>query len=257
MNAFGIALTGSEQKGLSSLSLRIAACLALALDCVSIAGLGKPWMEGMRWIAFPVFAFLLAEGVEKSSSLRLYARRLFLFTILAEVPYDLLRFGKTLDWRSQSSMVTLFLGFLCIALIDWLRGRYDNLVVTGAAAVLLAIGGTRLAVLCRSYFAVYGIYIIVILYIARHLTYSKLFEFLIAALFIINITNASFFTIMISRVQYAIPIQIFLLAALALIWGYNGERGPNNKWLRTLFYLYYPLIMLIVVFIRISLLQKG
>ena len=252
MNGTKAALLGSENRGFTSLTIRIVACAALVMDCLYISGLGKAWMEGMRWIAYPVFAYLLAEGVEKSSSLRLYARRLILFTALGEVPYDLLRFGSTPNWKSQSSMLTLLIGFFCLVIIELLRKKADNLVVTGAASVLLAYGGTRLAGYLHSDFAAYGVYIIVILYIARHVTYEKILEFSILALLLVNITNASFFTIMISGLQYAIPIQCFSIIALILIWMYNGERGPNGRWLRTLFYVWYPLAMLIVAFIKIS-----
>ncbi len=247
------ALTGSEHRGLTSLVLRTAATAALVLDCVYIAGMGRPWMEGMRWIAYPVFAYLLAEGVEKSSSLKLYARRLILFTLLAEPAYDLLRFGNALDWRSQSPMLCLLIGFLCLALVEWLRKRFDNLVVTGAAELAAAFGGTWIAARANAMFAAYGIYIIVILYVARHLSYSRLFELAVALLFLINITNVSYVPVMISGLQYAVPIQSFLLVAMLLIWAYNGERGPNSRALRLCFYASYPVMLLAAALIRLYL----
>ncbi len=250
METIQAALTGSEKKGLTSLSLRLIAWIALALDAFAISGLGKPWMASARWIAYPLFAFLLAEGVERSSSLRLYGRRLVLFAVLSEIPYDLLRFSSPLDWRSQSPMLTLLIGFFCLVLIEKLRTRYGNLVITGAAELGLAILGSRLAESLHAFFGLYGVPLIILLYLARHLTYTRLFEVAAALIFLLNITDASFFTVVISGLQYAVPMQVTLLLALALTWLYNGERGPNEIRLRTGFYLYYPLLMLLVVGIR-------
>ena len=65
----------------------------------------------MRWAAFPIFAYLLTEGYEKTTSRQLYLRRLALFTVIAEVPYDLLFFAQPVRWQSQSVMLTLLIGW--------------------------------------------------------------------------------------------------------------------------------------------------
>ena len=39
------------------------------------------------------------------------------------------------------------------------------------------------------------------------------------------------------------PIQLFMILAIPFILLYNGERGKENKWM---FYIYYPLHMIIL-----------
>jgi hypothetical protein len=39
-------------------------------------------------------------------------------------------------------------------------------------------------------------------------------------------------------------MQLFVCLAIPILWKYNGERG-NWKWMKWLFYIYYPLHLII------------
>ena len=41
-------------------------------------------------LAFPIFAFMIVEGYFKTSNLKRYVGRLFIFAIISEIPYNLM-----------------------------------------------------------------------------------------------------------------------------------------------------------------------
>lgn len=59
-------------------------------------------LQAMETCAVPIFAFLLVEGVEHTSSLRNYALRVAGLAVLSELPYNLATSGKLLDTTSRN-----------------------------------------------------------------------------------------------------------------------------------------------------------
>ena len=54
--------------------------------------IATPYTNWMRWIgrlAFPIFAFLIAEGYRQTRSTSGYAKRLALFAVISQIPYSL------------------------------------------------------------------------------------------------------------------------------------------------------------------------
>ncbi len=64
-------------------------------------------------ISFPIFAWLLVQGVVHTSSLPRYAFRLFVFALISELPFDLLFFQRPTGLH-QNIFWTLLLGVLAL-----------------------------------------------------------------------------------------------------------------------------------------------
>ena len=66
-------------------------------------------------LAFPIFCFLLVEGFVHTHDVKKYVRRLFLFALISEVPFDLAFFRTPFDPSAQNVYWTLALGVLAMA----------------------------------------------------------------------------------------------------------------------------------------------
>ncbi|WP_312694011.1 TraX family protein, partial [Caproiciproducens sp.] len=60
-------------------------------------------------LSFPLFCFLISEGLLYTANLKGYLERLFFFALISEVPYDLAFHGTVYYPQSQNVFFTLFL----------------------------------------------------------------------------------------------------------------------------------------------------
>ena len=247
------ALQKRKKAGLNSLILRISGLVAMCADYVyTYLFPGRYWVMNMEWLAFPLFAFLLAEGFMKTSDKKLYLRRLIVFAVISEFPYDYLTSAKFFSLDTQSVMVTLLIGFLCIWALSWIREKAGNVALTGISAAALAWIGTFAALRLGAFMGRYGVIIIIIFYVSLNVTYTRLMQ--LGAFLILALAIASDYmsTKPIGGYIYSFPAQIFIFAALILIAFYNGERGPNSRPVKIACYLAYPVITLITAILFAS-----
>ena len=79
-------------------------------------------------LAFPIYAFLIAEGCVYSSSRMRYLGRLFALALLSELPFDLALFPDGGRLSHQNVCFTLFIG---LAMVTAVRFREDKEHDTG------------------------------------------------------------------------------------------------------------------------------
>lgn len=236
----------SDKKGLSSLAIRIVGCLAMTWGAAQqiLPESTVDWATYMLWFSYTIFAFLLAEGIGKTISKRLYFRRLLLFAIVSEVPYDLLFTGNVWDTSRQSIMCTLLLGFIVLCAAQQVKKKFDNMILTGLTLAVLGGGATWVAWRFGLEMGKYGILIIIFFYISLNVTYTRLMELIFFVVFLLYVSADNYFNIMINDLYYSIPDKSFALLGVIVTWFYSGKRGPNSLLLKTAFYLYYPLMLL-------------
>ena len=235
-----------ENRGLNGLGLRIAGCLAMTWGTAQqiLPKSSVDWATYMLWFSFTIFAFLLAEGVKRSANKRLYFRRLLIFAVISEVPYDLLFNGSPWDMSSQNVMFTLLAGFLVLCAAEYVKQKQDNMILTGLTLLILGAGFTWLTWHFKCEMGLYGILLIVFFYISLNVTYTRIMELVFFVLFLFYVAADNYFNIMIDDLYYSIPDKSFALLAVILVWFYNGKRGPNSIAVKTAFYLFFPVMML-------------
>lgn len=189
-------------------------------------------------LAFPIYCFLLVEGYFHTSDVKKYAKRLFIFALISEVPFDLAFYNK-LGFVHQNIFFTLFIGLAAIYILDNREGKYNfnkNTVVLIKTAVILI--SCVLATLLSVDYSAIGIIYILVFYFTRNYDKFKRFITIVPIMLIVNFSASIF--------------QQFSLLALPLLYSYNGELGPKNKILQISFYVAYPLHLMIFYIIKIS-----
>ena len=89
---------------------------AIALFCMLLDHMwativpGREWMTCVGRIAFPIFAFELAQGYTHTHDLRAYAKRLLLLAVVSEVPFDMVVGGTYFYPWHQNVAWTLLAG---------------------------------------------------------------------------------------------------------------------------------------------------
>lgn len=174
-------------------------------------------------LAFPIYCFLLVEGFERTHSRVRYAFRLFLFALVSEVPFDLAFNGRIFYTYYQNVFFTLLLGFLMMWAMRLLEEYVKIPLVNwgGTALIFLAAAFAAEKLYCD--YGANGIIAIALLYLFRKNRWQQLIAGIAAFLW-----------------EVTAPL------AFVFIGLYNGKRGLKLKYV---FYLFYPLHLLILYFI--------
>ena len=77
---------------------------------------GADWLTCIGRLAMPIFAFLLVEGYFHTANFRKYLRRLLIFALLSEIPFNLMM-GSRLFYPVHQNMLWSLLLSLC--LVHW------------------------------------------------------------------------------------------------------------------------------------------
>ena len=233
-------LLPSARRGLSGTALKMIACITMLIDhigasCIE-AGLLLPELEtgevsGGAWnrlplyqldrvlrftgrLAFPIFCFLLVEGFVHTHDVKKYVRRLFLFALISEVPFDLAFFRTPFDFSAQNVYWTLALGVLAMAGLK----HFEKPDGSASWKGLLCAAGCTLAALlaCTDYDGI-GVLIICALYLTRA---DRKRQCIVGAVLFAWERTA--------------PL------AFVLVWFYNGQRGRCTPAMQKVFYWFYP-----------------
>lgn len=200
-------------------------------------------------IAFPIFAFMIVEGYFNTKSLKKYVLRLFIFALLSEIPFNLMM-GSHLFYPISQNVLWTFL--ISIGLI-WLMERVKdkNFFIRALMLVLVLFLGLVLGVICMADYNYAGIFMVLVFYFFR----GKKWYLMIAQVLFLWYINKE----MLGGYEYLleiygktlhIPYQALALFALIPIWLYNGRHGFYNKYIKYLYYGFYPCHMLLLWIIR-------
>ena len=220
----------NRQKGLSGSSLKMlaAGCMFvdhlyyLVLSCFAQTALCENLCRGIGRLSFPIFCFLLTEGFSHTSNRIRYAARLCIFAILSEFPYDL-AFSETFSFlHSQNIFFTLLIGLLVLWGMQYFSGKY---CIQAGVCML----GAAVCVLFECDYGWQGILLIAVLFFFHHDSFSMTIAGISVCLLWSWEAAFAFF-----------PIHL-----------YNKQRDwMNSPSAKYAFYFFYPLHLLILVWIQ-------
>lgn len=231
-----------NKKIFSQEGLKIIACVTMLLDHIGAVFMPSIVNYNLYYalrivgrLAFPIYCFLLAEGVAHTKNPVKYGLRLFVGILLAEIPFDLALFGR-FTWDHQSVMVTLFLGFGMALIIQ----KLDR------TKLVPVIAFAFLAELFRTDYGAWGVGMIALFVLTRERKDRNMIQTLMLAAicYLMNSASVPIFGI-------RLPIELFAVLALIPIFLYTGKKSTGSKAVQTMFYLFYPVHLLVLYMITL------
>lgn len=231
-----------RSRGLDGGALKGIAAALMLMDHVGAILLPEvPVLRCVGRLAFPIFAFFIAEGYAHTRNFGRYFRRLAILAVVSEIPFNLEN-GAVFDLTRQNVLFTFCLALLTLRGLEAL-GRERGFGRWAGCGLVLAAGFAA-GELLRTDYGGWGVVTVALLQLCRDGKYAKLW--LLLAMAAVNGLGMGSLTMPVFGGE--MPIQIFAVAALPVIWLYNGQAGP--KGLRRAFYVFYPAHLLVLEGIR-------
>ncbi len=234
--------------GINALQLKILAMVFMLCDHMWATIIhGNDWLTCVGRLAFPIFAFQIAEGYAHTHDAKAYRRRLLIWALISEIPFNLMTAGGFIYPFHQNVMFTFWLALLLLKPIEKAKVR------GGVLGALAFLGWTLLGFLVGTLTMVdyygYGILMVILFYMTRTAPAGKLIQLL--AMYYINfeMMGGLVYPFELLGREFSFPQQGFALLALIPIWLYNGKQGPYNKTIRRACYAFYPAHILILALI--------
>ena len=200
-------------------------------------------MRSAGRMAFPIFAYGIAQGCVYTHSPRRYLGRLLLFALLSEVPYQL-ALGHSMPLRFATSNVffTLFAGAACCQVVKVCRSkgrRWAWAAVVPVAAIVL------LCEMQHTDYGGFGVLCILLPYLFWESKPARLISLGSAVAFLYVVVNhfhgfsmPLYWIYAPENIGSMARETLFALAGVGLLALYNGQPGSKKgKWV---FYVFYP-----------------
>ena len=207
---------------------------------------GNDWLTCIGRIAFPLFAFMIVEGYFHTSNLKKYIKRLVIFAIISEIPFNLVMGNSLFYPLHQNVLWTFLLGILLIHLNEKAKktGKIIIRVLTVIATVILAY---LLGIITFVDFYNAGVLTVLVFYFFRgRKWYNFIAQLALLAYINIEMLSGLVYEISLFGITFSIVRQGFALLALIPIWLYKGKQGPYNKILKYTYYGFYPAHLLVL-----------
>ena len=178
-------------------------------------------MRGMGRLAFPIFCFTIVEGFQKTKDVKAYLRRLFLFAVISEIPFDLAFRGSILQMNYQNVFWTLAFGLASLMIYEdpWMP-KWKRIL------------GLLLCFYLPNYFhtdySVYGVLVIFLMYLFR----KEPIKACMAGYIVLLLLSTT---------------EVWAVFGFLLILFYNGQRGNGSKMFS---YLFYPAHLMLLVAVK-------
>ncbi len=210
----------------------------------------EEWLTCIGRMAFPIFAFMIAEGYRCTHDLRRYMLRMLLWACLSEIPFNLIYGGTVVYPYHQNVLWTFLISLLLIFLIEKCMSRFKA-VTAALLSAGLALAGFILgyAVMADYYGA--GVLTVLTFYFFRGQNWkSMICQFLCLYVLNVELLGGYYYEFSLFGHEVEFIQQGLALLALIPIWLYRGRQGIHNKMFQYFCYGFYPLHIIVLFIIR-------
>ena len=238
-------------KFIDSTTLKVLAMVLMLSDHIWGTGiLPYDWLTAIGRIAFPIFAFQIAEGCARTHNFKGYLKRMLLFALISEIPFNFMMGGSIFYPLHQNVMFTFLIAMLLIRGLQRFWEKHPGAIWKISSAAVAMVLGYMLgfATFCDYYG--YGVVTVLLFWLTRDKKWGWIAQLI--GLFIINwvLMSGMSYVVHIFGTEIWVPQQALALLALIPIWLYNGKRGPGGKWFQFFGYAFYPLHIALLLLIR-------
>ncbi len=237
-------------KCLNALDIKLLAMLFMLCDHMWATIIpGHTFLTNIGRMAFPIFAFQIAEGFCKTKNFKKYLGRILLFALISEIPFNIMYSGGYIYPFHQNVLFTFALALLFLKLID-ISKKKGTFIYICSVVISLFLGYTIGFITCVDYFG-YGVLTVILFYMTRDIKYSHLVQ--LVGMIAINgvIMKGMMLDYSLLGINIYFPQQAFAVLSLIFIWMYNGSRGPDSRAIRLLTYSFYPVHILVLCIIAL------
>lgn len=175
-------------------------------------------MRGMGRLAFPIFCFTIVEGFQKTSNAKEYLKRLIIFALISEIPFDLAFRGALFTMKYQNVFWTLAFGLAALMI-------YEDHFLPSWKKILGIFLCIQLPNMFHTDYSMYGVLTIFAMYYFRR----EPLKMCMAGYIVLLLQSST---------------EIWAIFGFLLIMLYNGQRGKGNK---KIYYWFYPVHLLLLV----------
>ena len=245
-----------ERFSVSSAFLHIFAMACMLLDHIWGVGLaGGDWMTCVGRLAFPVFAFMIAEGWRRTSNQKRYAKRLLIAAVCSEIPFNLMVSGLVFYPLAQNVLWTFLIAIGAMWWIDSAKAKYQEKPWKIAAVTVLALllGYALGFVSFADYFGMGVLTVLAFYLFPERKPLHMLLQ--LAGMYLIHSKMLGGMTYIVELGGFELGVHRQSLALLALIpiWLYRGRQGYHAGWFQWFCYAFYPAHMLLLYLLAVLL----
>lgn len=200
-------------------------------------------------IAFPIYAFLLAQGFLYTHNKNKYLKKIGIVALISEIPFNLAFFNKIFYIEYQNVLVLFFIALSSLMLYEKQKSKNKD----GYYVLMIS---SLLTIILKPDYNLKGLLLIYMYYFLsknkENYKMNKFTTIIITTLFatiefieqfIFYNGNINTFFVNTGFIYLGVIIAGLLLAA------YNTKLGIKNKIINIIFYLFYPIHILVLYII--------
>ena len=235
---------------MNSFVLKMIGLLSMMIDHAGkLLFANEAWMMCLGRLAFPIFAYQTAMGYEKTRDLRRYAIRLAVFAMVSQVPYAIMRIMMGQNGMGLNIGFTLLFSVMALYCYDKMGGIWGA-IMAGVVCMM--------AELMRVDYGAYGVVVTMIFSWLIKLTKDAgesggwlIWQGAMVSAVFVLVTLCKYLPVMLSD-EYGEVYGwnvVWTIVGLLAVLAHNGRRGLRCRYL---FYVFYPVHMLVLCLIVVS-----
>ena len=240
-------MTNTKKFETTSFSLHLMAMLFMLCDHLwGTIVPGNDWLTCIGRVCFPIYAFLLVEGYFHTSNLKKYVKRLLLFAVISEIPFNL-AMASSVIYPFHQNVLWSFLIALGLIHCNEKAKASEKRRIRIAVGTFTILAGYLLGLITMVDYYHAGILMVLTFYFFHHRNWWDYVGQLLCLGYInLELLGGFGYEVVLFGETVFLTRQGLALLALIPIWLYKGKQGYHSKWWKYFCYAFYPVHLLIL-----------